>query len=71
MVTTRPGVTAGGEDIPTRLRLIHCGRHPGHGIGHLQALGLEFLKRDGCRLVCCVAAALEISKPRGECGAGH
>ena len=48
---------------------IHCGRQPGHGIGQLLPLGLEFLKRGGCRPVCFDAAALEISEPRGKCGA--
>ena len=55
----------------SRLLAIHCDRQPGHGIGQLLALVLKFLKRDGCCLVCCVAAALEVSKPRGKCGAGH
>ena len=48
---------------PGGLRLIHCGRQPGHGVGHLLPLGHELLERDGCCFICCVAAALQISKP--------
>ena len=52
--------------MPLGLRLIHCDRQPGHGIGYLLPLGLEFLKSGGCRPVCFDAAALEISEPRSQ-----
>ena len=43
----------------------------GHRIGQLLPLGLELLERGCCRLVCCVAALLEISKLRAKCCACH